>query len=139
MDVLTILENAIREEDYFCKFYKALAERVDNEDMKISLLKLSEFEMLHKEKLQMMNFGDLNVDILGPVEEELIDFDKFDTVPEMFEFAIEQEIKTKNLYSDLSAVASGPAKELLMRMSDDEALHHQILNEKLQLWRKQNE
>lgn len=138
MDVKTILENAIREEEYFSDFYKALAEKVNDKDMKISLLKLAEFEMLHKEKLQTMSFEELDVDFVGPSEEELIDFDKFSNVSEMFEFAIQQEIRSKVLYEEMSGIAKGSARDLLRRMSEDEALHQQILVEKLNLWRSKN-
>ena len=45
-----LLEQAIAEEEYFHNFYTELAKKAEDEDLKNELLKLAEFEMLHKEK-----------------------------------------------------------------------------------------
>lgn len=131
-----IIENAIKEEEFFYHFYNDLAALTQNEKIKQALLELAQFEQNHKEKLQSLNFegfipdkiteievADLN--ILKPVNE-------FKTLKETLQFAIKQELFAKTLYSSLAqATSDEKAKELLEMLSQEEAKHEQILMEQL--------
>ena len=135
-----VIENAIKEEEYFYNFYKKSAEVAENPEIKEELLKLAEFEKLHKEKLETLNFEEIGDKVvpekLGVIqitdEDILLPFEKFESLKQMFEFAIKQEIAARKTYEILrDSIDDEAAKEMFNKLAQDEANHEMVLTEKL--------
>ncbi len=136
-----ILENSIKEENYFYHFYLELSEKADNQELKKELKKLAEYEKIHEEKLKTLDFNKLrgkiipeNFENLKDVKEELNipPIEQFKDMKALIEFALKQEIQAKMLYADLAKSIDDPeAKGLLELLSSEEELHENILKERL--------
>jgi len=131
-----ILETAIREEEYFYRFYQVLSDLQSDEDVKNSLLQLSKQEKLHSEKLHTLSFEKLGANIV-PELFDLVDLDsdvvltpmsEFEDLHTMFKFAIKQEALAKGTYSALAAAINDEsAKQLLLNLAQEEEMHEQLL------------
>ncbi len=135
-----ILENAIKEEEYFTIFYARLAEKASDPDMAEELRRLSDFEKIHKEKIEKLNFFKMtpkiiperitNIDVSRDLG--LPPIDEFLNIESMFEFAIEQEKSANKKYSQLAeAIDDEETKQVFITLAEEEKSHEQILTEKL--------
>ncbi|MFC1698080.1 ferritin family protein [Nanoarchaeota archaeon] len=139
--VKNILETAIKEEEYFYEFYKKLAEKATDEEMKKELNELAEYEKMHKEKLETLNFNEIGAKVIPEKLEKidigeelnLPDIDEFLDMRTMIEFAIKNEVKAKVMYKLLAdSIDDESASNLLNKLSEEEAMHEQVLKEKLE-------
>jgi len=135
MDIKTILENAIKEEEYFFHFYYELS-LLHEGKIKEGLLKLSEMELDHKQKLETISIDGVyadKIDLIDVADLVLLKpLNSFKDVNGMLGFAIKQEIAAKELYKDLAEVFDGEAKELFLRLSSEEEKHEEFLCEEVQ-------
>ncbi len=138
----TILENAIKEEEYFHSFYLYLAEKIENDEIKQDLRKLAEQELMHKEKLECLSFEQIGRKVIADkineidVAEEvaLTPVEEFKDLKDMFAFAIKQETIAQTTYEQLaSAVDDENAKKLFLILADEEKKHRLLLTGKLAL------
>lgn len=128
--VKAIVDMAIREEEYFHELYARAAELAESESAKQLLLRLSKEEQAHKERLASLGTGDLVLeqDIAVGEELALTPIDEFNSLKEIFEFAIRSEISAMERYSQLSlAVDDEQAKELFLWLVEQEQGHHDLL------------
>lgn len=135
-----ILENAIKEEEYFHNFYANLAEKTTDEEIKESLNMLSEQELMHKERLESLKIENVIPDKIDAIdiadELGLPPIEEFLDMQTMFEFALKQEVAAKTLYRQLAdAVEEPEAKRLLIILSEEESKHEQILAQELEKMR----
>jgi rubrerythrin len=137
MNVKEIIENAIKEEEYFYLFYKDMAALTIDSEIKKKLLDLSELERIHKEKLEALTNLSVNVSKVQEIEVEDMNLLKpvnhFKDLKEMMQFAIKQELFAKVLYKALAEAAEDEeTKKILLMLSEEEANHEQILIEQLE-------
>ncbi|MAG78068.1 hypothetical protein CL616_01755 [archaeon] len=136
MNIKEILENAIKEEEYFYLFYKDLAALAINPEIKRKFLELSEFEKIHKEKLESLKINSVNPDKISEIDVGDINLlkptNEFKDIKEMLRFAIKQESFAKVFYRDLAYALEDEAKTVLLMLSEEEAKHEQILTEQLE-------
>jgi len=134
-----ILENAIRDEAYFHEFYKRLALFAKDKKVSQELLKLSEQEKLHKEKLESLSFEKIGeniipekVDELAIEEASLAPIEDFKSVNDMLVFAIKQEILARTAYMQLAKATTDAKVGLLFtKLANEEKTHELILTGKL--------
>lgn len=134
------LDCAVNEEDYFYNFYLNLAERSQKPEIKEALKRLAEQERLHKEKLQVLNKLTNESIIAEKMESinihedvELRPIEDFKDLVEMFKFAIEQEVKSRQMYLQMAeAIKDEDVKKLLVMLAEEEKGHEQFLVEELE-------
>lgn len=137
-DIKIIIENAIKEEEYFSEFYKKLAESANDEKVKEGLLRLSEQERIHKEKLLSLNLHVLGV-VPGIITKEdveaevsLTPVEEFASVKDMLAFAVKQEVQAELMYKKLSASTEDEdAKKLFDMLAEEEKEHKMLLTGEL--------
>ncbi len=141
-----ILDNAIKEEQYFHEFYKALAEKANEPAVKKELLKLSEQELIHKEKLRSLNFERIGDKIIADaidefdIEEEIAlnPIEEFRNIKEMLEFAIKQEVLAKVTYLKMAkTINDDEAMNIFEMLAEEEKKHELLLTGKLALLEQQ--
>jgi rubrerythrin len=137
MEIKEIIENAIKEEEYFYLFYKDMAALTIDPEIKKKLLDLSELERIHKEKLESLTNLSVNLDKIREIEVADMNLLKpvnhFKDLKEMIQFAIKQELFAKVLYKALAEAAEDEeSKKVLLMLSEEEAKHEQILTEQLE-------
>ncbi len=137
-----IIENAIRDEEYFHLFYKKLAELSQDEKIKEGLLRLSEQERNHKEKLESLNFEQLGTKVIPDKiseidvaeEVEMAPIEEFSDLRDMYAFAIKQEALAQITYEKLREAVNDPeAKDLFQTFADEEKKHKLLLTGELAL------
>lgn len=140
IELKSVLENAIKEESYFTKFYTELAHKASDKTLRSSLLILADQEKLHKEKLETLSFAKLGTKVVAEklddagikLELNLPNIQEFLDIESMFEFAIQQEVAAMTLYDALEdAVDDDNAKMLFALLAGEERTHHQLLAEAL--------
>jgi len=135
-----ILEAAIKDEEYAYALYSKGAEVSNDDEIKETLLELAEQEKLHKEKLETLSLkkvgGAVIADKITAIEINselaLVPLEQFETLIEMLEFALKQEVMAKNLYLNLAnSTNDHDSKKLFLMLSEEEAKHEEIVKEKL--------
>ncbi|MBU0756629.1 MAG: ferritin family protein [Nanoarchaeota archaeon] len=136
-----ILNMAIKEEEFFKNFYLEAAEKTDVESAKALLKNLSEAEASHKERLETLDsekLGELviadKIDAIDVAEElALTPINEFNSLKEIFEFAIKAEASAKDMYERLGeSVDDETAKKLFTLLASEEEKHHDMLASELE-------
>jgi rubrerythrin len=126
------IATAVREEEWFHGFYAQAAERTDIGAAQQLLLRLSQEEQMHKEKLQGLDPKKLPEQNLSDsdIAEELMltPVNEFNSLKDIFSYAIESEQKAQKRYRALAnAAEDGEAIELLSWLVGEEKKHEQLL------------
>ncbi len=131
-----VINMAIKEEEYFQGIYRKFAVNSDNPSVKALFNKLAEQEKLHKERLQSFDFENSDVitekiqDIDAKDDLLLTPVSEFKDMKNIFEFAIENEIKAQKLYTSLAAAMNNEkARELFELLAKEEKGHEQLLKQ----------
>jgi rubrerythrin len=134
-----IVQEAIKEEEYFTIFYTRLAEKATDPQLKEELIRLSDFEKMHKERLEKLNFFKVNPENANKITNldvskdlGLPKIDEFLNMESMFEFAIQQEINAQKKYSQLAEIIEDQeTKQTFITLAQEEKGHEQLLKDKL--------
>ena len=134
-----ILNNAIKDEEYFANFYSMAAKKTEVESARKLFITLADQELLHKQKLESLSF-DPEAIIPDKVEDVEIAQDlmmtpieEINDIKEVFKMAIKFEIQAKDMYQQLGAcMADSQAKELLDKLAAEEERHETLLKEEMQ-------
>lgn len=140
--IKTILENAIREEEYFSAFYMKMSEKASDESIKEQLRNLALQEQMHKEAIEALSFEKIGMRVIADkineidIEYELTltPIEEFDNLHDMFKFAIKHETIAELGYERLAnAINDADAKKLFLHFADEEKKHKLLLTGKMAL------
>ena len=138
----TILESAIKDEEYFFNFYNMLADKSTKENIKEELGKLAMDEKRHKEKLESLSFEKIGAKVIARKIEamdiarelEFAPIEDFKGVREMLVFAVKQEAMAQATYEKLKgAMEDENARNLFNMLAEEEKSHKLLLTGKLAL------
>jgi len=131
-----ILENAIKKEEYSYQIYMRAIDMTEVDSVKTLLQKLADQELLHKEKLETLDFSKIGEKVIPEkigkidVAEELMmtPLEEFGSLSELFKFAMKKEVEAREMYRQLAeSVDDENAKNLFSMLSEEEENHRQIL------------
>lgn len=130
-NLTSIINYAIEKEEEAAQFYKDLSEKIDAENLKKELLKLSAMEKGHKKKLQDLDLEKYAQFTKKSVENLDISSYLKDIEPkpdmswqDILQLAIKREEKANKLYTDLAGFANDEnAKQLFENLAEEEAAH----------------
>jgi rubrerythrin len=131
-----ILESAIKKEEYSYQIYMRAIEMTEVDSVKTLLQKLADQELLHKEKLETLDFNKIGARVIpgkiGKIDiaEELMmaPLEEFGSLSELFKFAMKKEVEAREMYKQLAeSVDDENVKKLFGMLSEEEENHRQIL------------
>ncbi|MBW2999278.1 ferritin family protein [Candidatus Woesearchaeota archaeon] len=131
-----ILESAIKKEEYSYQIYMRAIDMTEVDSVKTLLQKLADQELLHKEKLETLDFNKIGERVIPEkigkidVAEELMmtPLEEFGSLSELFKFAMKKEVEAREMYKQLAeSVDDENVKKLFGMLSEEEENHRQIL------------
>ena len=134
----TILEGAIKGEEYSYQMYMKAVEMTNNTKVKEILQNLAEQEKMHKEKLQALNFEKLGEEMIPDAlrqedvaaEVELTPVEEFKDIEQLFEFALNMEKRAVSMYEQLlNATTNEEAKSLFETLLREEEGHVRLVEQ----------
>jgi rubrerythrin len=141
-DLNKILKKAVLEEEYFNRFYLALAAKITDKAIKSEMIRIAAEEKLHSRNLQELSFDPKNFNMNPDVAEEISiainvqqkSIESFSNAKDMIAFAIKQEILAQMMYNALmEAAVEDEAKGLFLLLSKEEKKHESMLTLRLGL------
>ncbi|MBN1503094.1 ferritin family protein [Candidatus Woesearchaeota archaeon] len=136
-----ILEHAIKFEEYSAQLYMSAVEKTKVESVKRILKQLAGQELVHKQKLETLDYTTLGAKVIADkieaidVKDELMltPLNEFGSLKEVFTFASKLEVDSRDMYQQLSnSVKEKKAKKLFSWLANEEEKHNTILRETIE-------